>query len=167
MWVFILLVVACGVYWYLKINNKSHALKGQIGSLNHQGNHNSQWQLNSDQAALGKIFREHLDLLKCLVYVGRADGRISEKEKEIIINALLKAGNYEKKHNVQIAVDLKSVSTLSNSDFEIMIRKVKEKGPREIRIFSEAVKKIIESGKKLSPGEAYCIDVINKTISGE
>lgn len=122
--------------------------------------------LKAMRKSIAKLLEEHKDLLDCLIYIGKADGKMSDKEVEVIAEICNDLSEYKKipiyRWDTIFRMEIKRPKI---EEFEAAVIKVKMKGEREMRLLTTGAERIIHTQKTLSPGEAYCVEVVNRVFA--
>ena len=121
--------------------------------------------LQAMRKAVAKLLEEHKDLLDCLIFIGKSDGRLSEKEVEVIAEICLDLTEYKRIPVYRFDTLFREIKRIKTEEFEVAVTRVKMKGEREMQLLTEGAERIIHTQKTLSPGEAYCVETVNKIFT--
>lgn len=128
-------------------------------------NEEARIHLKAMRNSIVKLLDEHKDLLDCLVYIGKADGKLSDKEVEVIAEICIDLVEYKKIPIYRWDTLFRDIKRQKIEEFEAAVSRVKMKGDVEMRLLKTGAERIIHTQKTLSPGEAYCIEFVNRIFT--
>ncbi len=105
------------------------------------------------------LMEEYGDLIACLVFVGRADGRLLENECEVIRDIVDKFPGYKNFPWHEFTVGFKDIK-IQPELFESLVKKLAA-DKNKFAILRTGAKQIIGTQKTVQAGELYCLDFIN------
>lgn len=119
----------------------------------------------SPEATLNKLFGDHYDLLRTLLYVGRADGRMSAKERSIILDYARVITGDERLDDEMIKKVFKEISLPSLLAYKQCCGRLskslsQEQGQRLIT----ATESMAATEKNVNPTEQEALDYLKKRL---
>lgn len=154
-----LLLFGGALWWWFKKKVQAPAQDRQ----NDQPTTGPDW--SRIQREIDQLFYNHRDLLACLVFIARADGQMRDKERDVIATLCLDLMEYKLVPIQDLGWRLQEIQTLKNNEFEEALGRIVSKGKMVMQLLSSAAEQIIGTQKNVSPGEAYCVDTVNRIFA--
>ncbi len=121
----------------------------------------------SPEYKLSYIFEKHSNIIKVLLYIGKADGQLRAKEKQIIcsvIKSILKDKNLPDNEIIKF---LSKMKVPSLHGFKLAFGQVCKIYPKQTKKVYEIAKKIIDTQKKVHHNEREALDYMLKKMKKE
>lgn len=119
---------------------------------------------SSPAGLLEAMWERYGDELAALVYVGKLDGRLMKKEKEVIVSYLLNRIEGSNLGEVDLLEELKSVDVLSKNQFARCLGRLAALSDVDRSTFVEAVEAILATKKAKSAAEEEVIPYVRKRL---
>lgn len=105
---------------------------------------------------------EFEDVVKCLIFIGRADGMLKKAENDVIVHTLKEIVPFADNDTISYFIDLTDDPSVSS--FRKAVRKIAKLDRRIIELFVAASKRIIDTDKKVDPIERGVLEFIEQTL---
>ncbi|SFC84719.1 hypothetical protein SAMN05216577_111106 [Pseudomonas citronellolis] len=119
----------------------------------------------STAPVLDKLYAEHLDELKVLLYVGKADGQLRAPELRVITAACKVITKDTRLTDEDTRELLESIPVPTLQGFKVAVGKIaKENDSAAIRRITIATRTIVDTQQNISPGEQEALNYIAKRL---
>lgn len=118
--------------------------------------------INSPRYVIDKAFDEYHDLLRVLIFVVKADGRYTKKEKEIVRGLLLRLIGSDKINEKDIDKMMSSVDIPSLHAFKTAVGRLAKVKDSEGYSLVEVAEQIVSTHKTPHPQEEFAVQYIKK-----
>jgi len=118
----------------------------------------------SSEYILSVIFSDHLDVLKVLFYIGKADGQLKVQERNIIYTVIR---NFAKDHDLtdkEIERKMKTLTVPSPQAFKLAFDRICKKSPRLGEKVLAVSEKIIQTDKTIHLAEEESLGYMARRI---
>jgi tellurite resistance protein len=118
---------------------------------------------NTIEYIAGAFAEKHADLIRCLIYVSKADGQMRREEREIIYKICRKLCKDERLSPDIVTDIINCMDIPSLHGFKLAVGRVATSGhPDVIMSLLDASKNIVATQKNIHPAEQVAIDYIHK-----
>ncbi|MFU8885437.1 MAG: hypothetical protein ACNA8O_08270 [Cyanobacteriota bacterium] len=119
---------------------------------------------SSPAGLLEAMWEKYGDELAALVYVGKLDGRLMKKEKEVIVSYMLNRFGDGNLGEADLLEELKAVDVLSKNQFARCLGRLAALNDLDRSAFVEAVEAILATKKAKSAAEEEVIPYVRKRL---
>jgi hypothetical protein len=111
---------------------------------------------------LQKLYDNEKNILRCLCYIGKADGQLRDGERAIIHRACRNLANNQDllAHDLDLIINRIEVPSLYA--FKLAIAKVYNKSPKIFEAVKELSEEIVNTQQAIHPSKQEALDYINK-----
>lgn len=123
--------------------------------------------IQPDEAAVERITPQSKidqDVLRVLLYVGKADGQLRAPEKSVIYAALMRLGSNLTRNEVAIDELLTRTEVPSQQAFKLAVGRLSQSDPSALRVVLAAAKQIVATQKTIHAAEEDALDYLQKRI---
>jgi hypothetical protein len=121
----------------------------------------------SPEYAISKVFKKHLDIIKVLFYVGKADGQLQVAERKIIYQTIRSIAKNKGLTDADIGKFFKKLKVPNLQKFKISFGRVCKNQPKQISQLYYTAKKIIATHKTRHTNEAEALEYMKKKMKKE
>lgn len=130
---------------------------------------NLQQHLNAEWAAspepvLDKLFAEHHDVLKLLLYMAKADGAVRVAELEVIARHCTEITQDQRISVAMVKEMLQHVDMVTINTFTRTYNKLRRERPEVAQSVADACRAIVATQKSIHPNEQSALDVLDKPL---
>lgn len=118
----------------------------------------------SSGGQLEKMWNDFTDEINVLVYVGKLDGMLRKKEKEIIASYALSRNKIFRLSIEEIIEDMTNITSLSKTQFARALGKLSTKMEQERKDLIDYAERILNTKKNKKPGEEDVIPYMVKRL---
>lgn len=116
----------------------------------------------SPASKLDELYSDHYDLLRVLIYVVKADGQYTAKEKVVVRYLLRSVVNDDAIDDKQIDKMMSYVDTPTLHSFKIAVGKIANSEQKESYALVKTIEDIIATQKTAHPNEQFALDYIKQ-----
>jgi hypothetical protein len=120
-----------------------------------------------EKQLLLKVFDKHLDLIKVLFYVGKADGQLRKPEREIICKTIRSIAKNKDILDDDINKAINQLSVPSMQTFKLAFGKLCEKYPKQVHQIYAVAKQIVDTQKNIHAHETEALGYMTKKMKKE
>jgi hypothetical protein len=121
----------------------------------------------SPEYAISKVFKKHLDIIKVLFYVGKADGQLRAAERKIIHQTIRSIAKNKELTDADIGKFLKKLKVPDLQGFKIAFGRVCKKQSNQTLQLYYTAKKIVATQKTIHANEAEALEYMKKRMKKE
>ncbi len=122
----------------------------------------------SPEYAISKVFKKHLDIIKVLYYVGKADGQLRAAERKIIYQHIRSLAKNKELTDTDIGKLLKKLKVPNFQGFKISFERIcKNKQPKQTLQLYYTAKKVVATQKTRHENEAEALEYMKKKMKKE
>ena len=119
----------------------------------------------SPDATLDKLMADHRDLLRALLYLGKADGRLTSKERSTILDLAIDVTGDSRLNDVMLKQTFNNLAVPSMAAFKQCCgRLANNKEPGYCAKIVIAAKKMVASETTIDPAEQAALDYLRKRL---
>lgn len=145
-----------------RINEAVDANTGEV--INSVPDHLLQKYHASPDYILSEIFSNHLDIIKVLFYMGKADGQLRAAERSIICSTIRSLAKGKKLTDKDINRHLNQLAIPSLHAFKLAFGRVCKTYPRQTPKIYAIAKKIVDTQKTVHVSESEALDYMIKKM---
>lgn len=119
----------------------------------------------SPAAGADVLLAEEFDALRVLLYIGKADGRLTAAEKAIIRDAARALRPSSKLTDEAIDMALRNLDVPTLAAFKVAVGRVSKAGERQKSAMVDAAKKMIATQKTVHPAEADALAYMERRFA--
>lgn len=119
----------------------------------------------SPEHSLDRLYADEYDLLRVLLYVGRADGQLRAAEKAIVRETCAKLANDSRVTDDMIDRMFRDLEPPTLQAFRLAVGRLARRGGDSRRIVLEAAERMVASQKSVHPAEAEAIEYLKKRFA--
>ena len=119
----------------------------------------------SPEYKLGEFANNQYDALRILLYIGKADGALRAKEREIIRSTCHSLMNDSSITDAMIDNMFKDIQLMTEPAFKLAVGRLAKQSASIQKIVFDAAEKMIASDKKIHPTEQVALDYMRKRWS--
>jgi HEAT repeat protein len=156
-------------YCELRRANRTFRLDRVKAAINEEGKripdllrYLSDLYLASPQRAADELREEHLDVLRVLFYVGKADGRLTSIEKGIIRHVCKQLAKDERLTDAQLDKMLRELSVPSLHAFRLAVSRIAKRDRACLELVADAARQIVGTQKTTHPDEQLALEYLAK-----
>ena len=116
-------------------------------------------------SAINEVSAENYDFLRVLLYIGKADGRLTISEKTVICDCCKKLSNDENISVEAVSKLLSQYDVPAYSSFQNAVTRLKGESKDIKKLLYETCKEIINTQKTIHPKEKEALEYIEKFIN--
>lgn len=121
----------------------------------------------SPECAISKVFKKHLDIIKVLFYVGKADGQLRTADRKIIYQTIRSIAKNKELTDGDIGNFFKKLKVPNLQGFKIAFGRVYKKQPKQTLQLYYTAKKIVATKKTIHANEAEALEYMKKRMKKE
>jgi hypothetical protein len=121
----------------------------------------------SPEYVISNVFKKHLDIIKVLFYVGRADGQLQAAERKIIYHTIRSIAKNKELTDSDIGNFFKKLKVPNFQGFKIAFGRVCKKQPKQTLQLYYTAKKIVATQKTIHAKEAEALEYMKKMMKKE
>ncbi len=121
----------------------------------------------SPEYAISKVFKKHLDIIKVLFYVGKADGQLQAAERKIIYQTIRSIAKNNELTDTDIGKFFKKLKVPNVQRFKNAFGRVCKKEPKQTLQLYYAAKKVVATRKTIHANEAEALEYMKKRMKKE
>jgi len=107
------------------------------------------------------ILEKNKTILSCLVFIGRADGKMMTKEIDVIAKTIIKISGRSDIEPWMMDQQIRDIKKISPDEFKRNVKNIA--GNKHLfEILAATSKKIIATQKTAQAGELYCLQIIEE-----
>lgn len=129
------------------------------------GSHLYEKYLSSPEYSILKFTEENIDLIKCLLYIGKADGQMRKEERDIILNVCQSSADGSLDVEKTVTKLLNEIQVPSIQAFKLAVGRIASKNHDQFRVLARAASDIVNTQKTIHPSEQAALDYISKKAS--
>lgn len=151
---------ATRTFRYSSVSNCVDIETGEV--INDVGEYLYNTYLTSPEYALLKFTQDNLDLVKCLLYMAKADGQMRKEERDIISQVCISDASSSHITEETIKSLLSGLQIPSMQAFKLALGKIANNSHDQFKIVAKAAKDIVNTQKTIHPNEQAALDYIAK-----
>lgn len=121
----------------------------------------------SPEYAISKVFKKHLDIIRVLFYVGKADGQLRPAERRIIYQTIRSIAKNKELTDGDIGKFFKKLKVPNLQGFKNAFGRVIKKQPQYTLHLYYTAKKIAATKKTIHANEAEALEYMKKMLKKE
>jgi len=121
----------------------------------------------SPEHKISKVFENHIDIIKVLLHIGKADGQLRAEEKEIICSVIRSISKDKQLPENEIIKFLTKMEVPSLHSFKLAFGRVCKTYPNHTPKIYDIAKKIIDTQKAIHANEQEALDYMIKKMKQE
>jgi predicted DNA-binding transcriptional regulator YafY len=121
----------------------------------------------SPEYKLKKVFRDHIDVIRVLYYVGKADGQLRKEEREIIYRTIHSTTKDERIDYASVIHELNKLSIPSLQAFKMAVGRICKASPKRMKTTYKIAKKIVDTQKNVHPLEKEALEYMKGRMEKE
>ncbi len=121
----------------------------------------------SPEYAISEVFKKHLDIIKVLFYVGKADGQLGAAERKIIYQTIRSIAKKQDLTDAYIGKYFKKLKVPNVQGFKNAFGRVCKKQSKQTLQLYYTAKKIVATQKKIHANEAEALEYMKKRMKKE
>lgn len=121
----------------------------------------------SPEYAISNLFKKHLDLIKVLLYVGKADGQMQAAQRKIIYQTMRSIAKNKELTDGGIGNFFKKLKVPNYQGFKSAFGRVCKKQPKQTLQLYYTAKKIVATQKTIHANEAEALEYMKKMMKKE
>lgn len=118
--------------------------------------------LSSPEYAMLKFTEDNLDLMKCLLYMAKADGQMRKEERDIIAHVCISGSSNKIITEETIKSMLSGLQIPSMQAFKLAVGRIANNNQEQFDILAKAAQDIVNTQKTIHPNEQSALDYITK-----
>ena len=111
-----------------------------------------------------RIMEKHGDIIKALIYVGKADGQLRKTEREVIISVCKAALRGKDVPDEDLSKLLNKVPTPSPQAFKLAIDRISKSSIQNLKVVQKKAEQIVATQKTVHPSEKEALEFIDKKL---
>jgi len=128
-----------------------------------QSHLNDEWQA-SPQSAMDKLYEQHHDVLKMMLYMAKADGSVRAAELDVIAKSCVDITQDDRITLAMIKDMLKTVDVVSITTFVRTYNKLRRERPDAAVLAAAACRAIVATQKTIHPNEQAALNALDKPL---
>lgn len=124
---------------------------------------NDEW-LASPQPVMDKLYEQHHDVLKMMLYMAKADGSVRAAELGVIAQCCVDITQDNRITLAMIKDMLKCVDVVSITTFVRTYNRLRRERPKAALLAAAACRAIVATQKTIHPNEQAALDVLDKPL---
>lgn len=119
----------------------------------------------SPEATMDKLFSNHSDILRALLFLGKADGRLTKKERDAILEYVKAITSDERLNDVMLKQVFRDIEIPTLLAFKQCCGRIAKNYTGDHKLLVETAKRMVATEKKVSPLEQEALDYLQKRLS--
>lgn len=124
---------------------------------------NDEWQA-SPQSAMDKLYEQHHDVLKMMLYMAKADGSVRAAELDVIAKSCVDITQDNRITLAMIKDMLKTVDVVSITTFVRTYNKLRRERPDAAVLAAAACRAIVATQKTIHPNEQAALNALDQPL---
>lgn len=124
---------------------------------------NAEWEA-SPEPVLDKLYQQHRDILKLMIFMAKADGAVRAAEVSVIAKHCVELTG-DQRITADLVKDLlRSVDVPTITSFTRIYNSLRRDRPDDAARAAQACRAIVATQKKVSPAEQAVLDILDKPL---
>lgn len=124
---------------------------------------NNEWEA-SPEPVMDKLYAEHHDVLKLMLYMAKADGAVRLAELDVIAKYCIEITKDQRINSAMIKELLQYVDVVTINTFTRTYNKLRRERPDAAQQAADACRAIVATQKSIHPNEQSALDALSKPL---